>query len=104
MSNLGEASASTHAPSAGRLVALSRRASTELTGSLSLPWAHQQQAPCLQPAGVTPTLCPSCRRHLDLCWQWRSEEPDRAVLDRALGMEGLTSAAAFAGNESAGGR
>lgn len=65
--------------------------------------ADQQQARCLQPAGVTPTPCLSCRYHLDLCWQWRSEEPDRAALDRKLGMEGLTSAAAFAGDDSAGG-
>ena len=44
------------------------------------------------------------RRHLDLCWQWRSEESDRAALDRRLGLEGLTSSAAFAGIESAGQR
>ena len=47
--------------------------------------------------------CPR-RRHLDLCWQWRSEESDRAALDRRLGLEGLTSSAAFAGIESAGKR
>ena len=79
------------------------RRSTKPT-AFSVTRADQQQAHCMQPAGVTPTLCPSRRRHLDLCWQWRSEEPDRAALDRKLGMEGLTSSAAFAGEESAGRR
>ena len=94
------------APSAGKLVIMLHRHSTKLT-AFPVTTADQQQAECFTACWhhtyiVTHTLCPSCRCHVELCWRWRSEEPDRAALDSNLGMEGLTSSAALAGDESAG--